>query len=64
MPMSDYYKNLRHRIGTELIFSPSVAVIIRNEGGEILFQRPSMDHDLWSLPAGAIELGETPVEAV
>lgn len=32
--------------------------------GEILFQRPSRDRGIWSLPAGAIELGETPAEAV
>jgi hypothetical protein len=31
MTMSEYYKELRKKIGTELIFSPSVAVIIRNE---------------------------------
>ncbi len=64
MPMSDYYKQLRQKIGTQLIFSPSVAAIIRNENGEILFQRSSLSSDIWSLPAGAIELGETPGEAV
>lgn len=64
LAMSDYYKHLRQKIGTQLIFSPSVAAIIRNENGEIVFQRPSMNSDLWSLPAGAIELGETPTDAV
>lgn len=64
MAMSDYYKQLRQKIGTQLIFSPSVAAIIRNDNGEILFQRPSLSSDIWSLPAGAIELGETPAEAV
>jgi mutator protein MutT len=64
MTMSEYYKELRKKIGTQLIFNPSVAAIIRNEKGEILFQRPSLNSDVWSLPAGAIELGETPTEAV
>lgn len=64
MPMSEYYKQLREKIGTELLFNPCVAAIIRNEKGEILFQRPSMNSDVWSLPAGAIEIGETPREAV
>lgn len=64
LAISDYYKQLRQQIGTQLIFSPSVAAIIRNENGEILFQRPSLDSDIWSLPAGAIELGETPSQAV
>jgi mutator protein MutT len=64
LPMSDYYKQLRQKIGTQLIFNPCVAAIIRNEKGEILFQRPSFKSDVWSLPAGAIEIGETPTEAV
>ncbi len=64
MPMSTYYQELRRKIGTQLIFSPGVAAIIRNDPGEILFQRPSLDSDVWSLPAGAVELGETPAEAV
>lgn len=61
--MSDYYKQLREKIGTQLIFSPGVAAIIRNENEEILFQRPSLSSDIWSLPAGAIEIGEAPAEA-
>jgi ADP-ribose pyrophosphatase YjhB (NUDIX family) len=64
LPMSDYYKQLRQKIGTQLIFSPGVAAIIRNQFGEILFQRPSLSSDIWSLPAGAIEIGETPAEAI
>lgn len=63
MPMSAYYKELREKVGTELIFSPSVAAIIRNQQGEILFVLDSSSN-IWSLPAGAIELGETPAEAV
>ncbi|MEM5612808.1 NUDIX domain-containing protein [Bacillus thuringiensis] len=41
---------------------PSVAAVIKNEQGEILFQYPGGEY--WSLPAGAIEPGETPEEAV
>jgi len=62
--MSEYYKILREKIGTQLIFNPSVAAIVRNQNGEILFQRPSLESDIWSLPAGSIEVGETPAEAV
>ncbi|KYP79457.1 NUDIX domain-containing protein [Ferroacidibacillus organovorans] len=64
MPMSDFYQNLRSKIGTDLIFSPSVAAIIRDKEGKILFQRPTAESVIWSLPAGAIELGETPSQAV
>ncbi|MGG3308314.1 NUDIX domain-containing protein [Paenibacillus lautus] len=38
--------------------------MVRYQRGEILFQRSSLNSDIWSLPAGAIEIGETPAEAV
>jgi mutator protein MutT len=63
MGMSDYYKKLREKVGNGLIFMPSVAGIIRNDLGEILLQNKG-NGEKWSLPAGAIELGEAPAEAV
>ncbi|MFD1413954.1 NUDIX domain-containing protein [Oceanobacillus jeddahense] len=63
MPISDYYKNIRAKIGTDLIFMPSVAAIIKNDQNEILFQYIKGEEQ-WSLPAGAIELGEPPAKAV
>ncbi|MGX4586022.1 NUDIX hydrolase [Paenibacillus chitinolyticus] len=63
MGMSDYYRNLREKVGSERIFVPSVAGIVRNESGDILLQNKG-NSEKWSLPAGAIELGETPAEAV
>ncbi|MCW9132391.1 NUDIX domain-containing protein [Bacillus paramycoides] len=62
MPISLYYKRLREKLGSELIFMPSIAAVIKNEQGETLFQYPGGEY--WSLPAGAIEPGETPEEAV
>ncbi|MGC5770789.1 NUDIX domain-containing protein [Paenibacillus pabuli] len=63
MGMSDYYKNLRDKIGNELIILPGVAGIIRNEQKEILFGRKH-NESTWGLIAGAIELGETPAQAM
>ncbi|MCT2536889.1 NUDIX domain-containing protein [Aquibacillus koreensis] len=63
MPISDYYKGLREKIGSELLLIPSVAAIIRNSNDEILFQHPR-DSQYWSLPAGAIEPGETAAQAI
>ncbi|MBS8266771.1 NUDIX domain-containing protein [Mesobacillus boroniphilus] len=63
MGMSNYYQDLRKKVGSGLIFMPSVAGIIRNEAGEILFQNKG-NGEKWSLPAGAIELGEAPAEGV
>ncbi|MBC6973312.1 NUDIX domain-containing protein [Bacillus sp. Xin] len=62
MPISTFYKQIREKLGSDLIFMPSVAAVIKNELGEILFQYPG--GKFWSLPAGAIEPGETPEEAV
>ncbi len=63
MSISDYYKNIREKVGNELLFMPSVAGIVRNERGEILFLNKGNGEN-WSLPAGAIELGEAPAEAL
>lgn len=63
MPMSEYYKNLRNKVGSDLIVMPSVAAVVRNEKDEILFIRKH-NETLWGLPAGAIEIGETPAESV
>ncbi|GIO83239.1 NUDIX domain-containing protein [Paenibacillus faecis] len=63
MGMSDYYKNLREKIGSELILLPSVAGVIRNDQGEILFGRKH-NQEHWGLIAGAIEIGETPAQAM
>jgi mutator protein MutT len=61
--MSDYYKKLRKKVGNEIIFMPSVAAVIRNNFGQILFQNKG-NGEKWSLPAGAVEPGEAPAEAV
>jgi len=62
MAISDYLKNLRVKIGHDLLLLPSVAAIIRDEQGRILLQE-KLD-GVWSLPAGAIEPDETPAQAI
>jgi 8-oxo-dGTP pyrophosphatase MutT (NUDIX family) len=62
MAMSSFYKSIRERIGPSLLLIPGVSAIIRDDAGRILLQ---LTHDdTWSLPAGAIEPGESPAEAV
>lgn len=63
MPMSEYYRGLREKLGHGLLMIPSVAAVIRNEQGEILFLRKGGEQ-LWGLPAGAVEPGETPSRAL
>ncbi len=60
--MSPYYQRLREAIGTDLLLIPAVAAVIHDRSGRLLLQEK---HDgSWSLPAGAIEPGETPEEAI
>ncbi|MBD8501154.1 NUDIX domain-containing protein [Paenibacillus arenosi] len=63
MSMSPYYQNLRDKVGAGLLFMPSVAAVVRNEEGHILFIRKG-NEQTWGLPAGAIEIGETPALAI
>jgi mutator protein MutT len=46
-----------------LLLLPGVSAVIRNEQGAILVQRREDDGG-WSLPAGAIDPGESPAEAL
>jgi 8-oxo-dGTP pyrophosphatase MutT (NUDIX family) len=58
-----YMSRLRKKVGNDLILSPSVGAVIHNHEGELLLQEKSSG-EAWSLPAGGIELGESPQEAI
>jgi 8-oxo-dGTP pyrophosphatase MutT (NUDIX family) len=60
--MSEYLRGIRSRIGRDLLLIPAVAALVRNDHGQILLQR--RPDGSWSLPAGSIEPGETPAQAV
>ena len=60
--MSPYYETLRRTVGRDLLLIPAVAALIHDEQHRLLLQQK---HDgSWSLPAGAIEPGESPAQAV
>jgi ADP-ribose pyrophosphatase YjhB (NUDIX family) len=63
MPISEYLKNLRSKVGNELLLVPSVAAVIKDEEGRVLLIKRS-DNRRWSLPAGGIDPGETPAQAI
>lgn len=63
MPISDYLRDLRSVVGTRLLMLPGVAAIVRDAEHRVLFIRRA-DNGKWGLPAGAIDPGETPAEAV
>jgi 8-oxo-dGTP pyrophosphatase MutT (NUDIX family) len=60
--MSPYYANLRNQLGSRLILMPGVAGVMHDTAGRLLLQ--GKQDGTWSLPAGAIEPGETPQEAM
>ncbi|MDB5440323.1 MAG: hydrolase [Caulobacteraceae bacterium] len=62
MPISPFYADLRSRLGHDLLLVPGVAAIVHDREGRVLIQaRPEGD---FSLPAGAIEPGESPAQAI
>jgi len=63
MGISTYLRDLRREVGTALALLPGVAAIIRDEHERVLLQRRS-DDNTWSLPAGAIDPGEAPAQAL
>jgi 8-oxo-dGTP pyrophosphatase MutT (NUDIX family) len=63
MPISSHCQQLRNKIGHELLQIPGVAAVIHDEAGRILLQQNTGDR-VWSLPAGSIEPGEAPAQAV
>lgn len=63
MGISDYMKALRQQIGPALVLAPGVAAIVRDSQGRVLLQKRSDNHE-WGLPAGAIDPGESPAQAL
>lgn len=63
MAISPHVRSLRAAVGSRLLLLPGVAAVIRDASGAILMHRRS-DDGHWSLPAGAIEPGESPAQAV
>jgi 8-oxo-dGTP pyrophosphatase MutT (NUDIX family) len=57
MPMSDYVRDLRAKIGTDLMMMPASGGIIINDNNEVLLQLRS-DTLTWGIPGGALDPGE------
>ena len=63
MPISSYVKQLREKIGHDLLFLPGVSAVVVNDNGEILLHKRS-DFRAWALPSGILDPGENPADAV
>ena len=62
MPMSDYIRGLRERIGTTVLEVPTVSVLVFDAQQRVLLVRHAEGND-WTTPGGMIEPYETPADA-
>lgn len=62
MPISDYLRGLRQKVGTARLLVPAVTMVCRDEQGRVLLARHH-DYDQWAPPGGSIDPGETPADA-
>ena len=63
MAISPYMRSLREAVGHQLVLVPAVAAIVRDGGGRVLVLQ-KVEDGRWSLPAGGIDPGEAPHQAV
>ena len=63
MGMSPYVRTLRKHFGHARLLMPSVAGIVRDAGDRILLVQ-QRDDDTWSTPGGAVEMVDSPANAV
>jgi 8-oxo-dGTP pyrophosphatase MutT (NUDIX family) len=59
--MSKYVRQLRDKVGHDLLFWPSVGCVVRDDDDRLLLVRHV--EGWWTLPGGSIDPGETPAEA-
>jgi ADP-ribose pyrophosphatase YjhB (NUDIX family) len=62
MPMSEYVRGLREKIGTTVLEVPTVAVITIDAGERVLLVR-HVEGNEWTTPGGMIEPYELPADA-
>jgi 8-oxo-dGTP diphosphatase len=63
MPLSPYIARMRAHVGHDLLLLPGVSAVVRDDAGRVLLARRS-DNGRWSLPAGVVDPGEQPADAL
>ena len=61
MPLTGYLRELRKKVGHDLLILPSAAAAIYDEQGRVLMGLHA-DRKIWVLPGGLIEPGEIPAD--
>ena len=62
MPVSDYVRDLREKIGSDLLLLPGASAIIFDDQERVLLQRRS-DTGKWFIIGGAVDPGESAARA-
>src|SRR3954470_12785966 len=62
MSKSKYQEDIRKKIGHDLLLMPGVAAVIKDDQGRILVQQTKKEG--WNHPAGAVDPGEKPAQAI
>jgi 8-oxo-dGTP pyrophosphatase MutT (NUDIX family) len=62
MPMSEYLRRIRQKVGHDLLVVPSVTVICRDPEGRVLLVKDAAT-GVWLAPGGSIEPDESPADA-
>lgn len=62
MPISDYMRRIREKIGTQLLEIPSVTILAFDERDRVLLVRHA-ESGLWATPGGGVEPLEVPADA-
>lgn len=57
MPISEYIRNIRAKIGNDLLLLPGVTAVVINSRNEVLLQL-RRDTQTWAPPSGGMEPGE------
>ena len=63
MPIPEFVRNLRERVGNDLLPLVGVTGVVRNAAGEILLARRT-DSGEWAPPSGIVEPFEPPARAL
>ena len=63
MPLPEYVRRLRERIGNDLLLMPAVSGVVVRADGQVLLGRRS-DNGRWAVVGGILEPGEPLAEAV
>ena len=62
MPMSEYMRTIRAKVGHTLLIVPSVTVLNYDDAGRVMLVRHS-EGNVWVAPGGMVEPDETPADA-